>query len=99
MKKKWAEEEEREARGVNYADDEEDEFDDEDDYEEEDLFEEDGPEPDLFSTKELPKIDMSAVMEIEEEAAKEKQKKNPRKKAPQPWRRKRNRLLQIRRPK
>ena len=84
VKKKWAEEEEREARGVNYADDEEDEFDEEDDYEEEDLFEEDGPEPDLFSTKELPKIDMSAVMEIEEEAAKEKQKKNPRKKAPQP---------------
>lgn len=78
VKKKWAEEEEREARKMTYEDDEED-YGDEDD----DIYEED-EEEDLFSTKELPKIDMSAVMEIEEEAAKEKQKKNSKKKAPQP---------------
>lgn len=82
VKKKWAEEEEREARKMAYADDEED-YGDEEEYEEEDIYEED-EEEELFSTKELPKIDMSAVMEIEEEAAKEKQKKNSKKKAPQP---------------
>ncbi len=82
VKKKWAEEEEREARKMAYEDDEED-YGDEEEYEEEDIYEED-EEEELFSTKELPKIDMSAVMEIEEEAAKEKQKKNSKKKAPQP---------------
>ena len=78
VRKKWAEEEAQEARARDYYDDEEE--DDEDDfYEEEEVEEED-----LFSTKELPEIDMSAVLEIEEEASKEKQKKSPKSKAAKP---------------
>lgn len=69
VKKKWAEEEAQEARARDY--DEEDE-------------EEEIEEENLFSTKELPEIDMSAVLEIEEEAAKEKQKKSPKSKAAKP---------------
>ena len=68
VKKKWAEEEEREAYGADYED--------EDDYgeafEEPEEIEEDEEE---FSEMELPEIDMSAVLEVEEKAAKEKTKK------------------------
>ena len=81
VKKKWAEEEELESRGMDYEDGEDD-YDDED-YEEDDITWKDEEEEEIFSTKELPKIDMSAVLAVEE-AAKEKQKKKPGKKAPQP---------------
>lgn len=65
VKKKWAEEEEQEAYGKNYGEDENDFEESEEESEEEYLDEE-----------ELPEIDMSAVLEIEEEAVKEKKAKS-----------------------
>ncbi|MCI8376047.1 MAG: SH3 domain-containing protein [Lachnospiraceae bacterium] len=78
VRKKWAEEEAQETRGNDIREDDE-----EDIFEEpaEEEIEED--EEEMFSTKKLPKIDMSTVLEIEEEAAKEKQKKKPQSKKPQ----------------
>ena len=77
VKKKWAEEEEREAYGADYED--------EDDYgeafEEPEEIEEDEEE---FSEMELPEIDMSAVLEVEEKAAKEKTKKKAKAAEPDP---------------
>lgn len=64
VKKKWAEEEEKEAYVENYGDE---------DYEEDDFEEsEEVREDDPLLDEELPEIDMSAVLEIEEEAVKEK---------------------------
>lgn len=63
VKKKWAEEEEQEAYGENYGDEE-------DDFEE--TMEESDEE--YLGEEELPEIDMSAVLEIEEEAVKEKKR-------------------------
>ena len=74
VKKKWAEEEAQEAHGSDALEEDEEEFLSEDTEEDEEQ---------LFSTKKLPKIDMSAVLEIEEEAAKEKQKKKSQSKKPQ----------------
>lgn len=63
VKKKWAEEEEREAYGESYEDEED--FDEEpEDYEE-------PMEEEPLEEEELPEIDMSAVLEVEKEAAKE----------------------------
>lgn len=78
VRKKWAEEEALEARARGYKEEEADDEEEDEFYDEEDIEEED-----LFSTKELPEIDMSAVLEIEEEAAKEK-KKSPKSKAVKP---------------
>ncbi len=61
VRKKWAEEEERERSGSIHQKEEEE-------------FQEEEMEEGMFSTKKLPEIDMSAVLEVEE-AAKEKHKK------------------------
>lgn len=74
VRKKWAEEEAQEVEDLDYEDEEI----------EEDIYEKEDKETEEFSTKKLPKIDMSAVLEIEEEAAKGKQKKQSQSKTVQP---------------
>ncbi len=75
VKKKWAEEEEQEAYKESY----------EEDYGEEPYDEpEEMEEEEEFSESDLPEIDMSAVLEVEEEAAKEKKGKKAKVKEPDP---------------
>lgn len=72
VRKKWAEEEEMENSGTSGREKEEEEP------------EEEEAEEEIFSTKKLPKIDMSAVLEVEEEAAKKQQKKKQQTKPAKP---------------